>query len=91
MKKNNSIEENEILDAFNSDSLKRSENFQSDLLTAKQTAINTFDRTIQIRIKLTEKEISKLKAKAIEAGLSYQSLITALIHNYTNNKIQLSL
>lgn len=91
MKKNFSKEENEIATAFKTASLKKSKNIQNDMTTAKETALNTFARTKQISIKLTEKEIVKLKVKAIEAGLSYQSLISALIHNYTDNRIQLTL
>ncbi|MBI5218293.1 MAG: hypothetical protein HY958_05115 [Bacteroidia bacterium] len=88
MKKDYSKEENEIITAFKAGSLKKSKNIQDDMITAKKTALNTFARTKQISIKLTEKEIVKLKVKAIEAGLFFQSLIYALIHNYTDNRIQ---
>ena len=91
MKKNYSKEENEILAAFKAGSLKKSKNTQSDMIAAKKTAINTFARTKQVSIKLTEKEIVKLKIKALESGLSLQSLIGALIHNYTDNRFQLTL
>ncbi len=91
MKKKYSEEENEILSAFETGLLKKSKDAKDEILIGKKSALNTFARTKQISIKLTEKEIVKLKVKAIEVGLSYQSLISVLIHNYTDNRIQITL
>ena len=63
MKTNFSKEENEIATAFKAGSLKKSKDIIEDTIMAKETALNTFARTKQISIKLTEKEIVKLKIK----------------------------
>ncbi len=89
--KNYSEEENEIIVAYENKSLKKSRKAKQELELAKKAAYHTIVKSKQISIRLTEKEIFKLKIKAIESGLSYQSLINALIHQYIDNRIQLSL
>ncbi len=41
----------------------------------------------RINIRMTERDLKKIRAKAIEEGIPYQSLITMLIHKYNEGKI----
>lgn len=91
MKKKYTSEENEILEAFETGKLKRTKKKEEDVLIAHEAAVNTILKTKLINVRLTEKEISKLKAKAIETGVTYQTLINALIHQYLENRITISL
>lgn len=43
----------------------------------------------QITIKLGVADIEFVKAKAQETGISYQNIISALVHNYTVGKVKL--
>ena len=36
---------------------------------------------------MTERDLKKIQAKAIEEGLPYQSLISMLIHKYNEGKV----
>ncbi|MCA9369967.1 MAG: hypothetical protein H6774_02595 [Pseudomonadales bacterium] len=47
------------------------------------------DRTISLRI--ASSDIEKLKARSIESGIPYQTLITSLIRQYNQRKITLQL
>ena len=91
MKTKYSQEEKEILEAFGSGKLKKSKKIKEEKIVAKEAAANTILKTKLVNVRLTEKEISKLKAKAVEAGLSYQTLINALIHQYLENRISLTI
>jgi len=42
-----------------------------------------------LKIKLTEKDLGNLKLKEIEIGIPYQNIVTALIHKYLDDKIDL--
>ncbi len=44
----------------------------------------------RINIRMTERDLKKIQAKAIEEGLSYQSLISMLIHKYNEGKISIN-
>lgn len=41
----------------------------------------------RINIRMTERDLKKIQAKAVEEGLPYQSLISMLIHKYNEGKI----
>ena len=41
----------------------------------------------RINIRMTERDLKKIQAKAVEEGIPYQSLISMLIHKYKEGKI----
>ena len=41
----------------------------------------------RINIRMNERDLKKIQAKAIEEGIPYQSLISMLIHKYNEGKI----
>ncbi len=89
MNKKLNKEELEILDEYEKGNLIQSKSLKEDIKEAKEAAKNTISKLKHISIRLSEKDIKKLKIKAIETGISYQTLIGALIHQYTENKIKL--
>lgn len=44
----------------------------------------------RINIRMSERDLKKIQAKAIEEGIPYQSLISMLIHKYNEGKISFS-
>jgi len=44
----------------------------------------------RINIRMTERDLKKIQARAIEEGLPYQSLISMLIHKYNEGKLRLN-
>jgi predicted DNA binding CopG/RHH family protein len=44
-----------------------------------------------ISIRVGENDIYELKKKALESGVPYQNIIQMLIHQFTSNKIQMSI
>mgnify|MGYP001611079533 CR=1 FL=1 len=45
----------------------------------------TVSKTRNINIRLSEKDIQKIKARAIHKGIPYQTLAASVLHQYTNN------
>jgi len=41
----------------------------------------------RINIRMSERDLKKIQAKAVEEGVPYQSLISMLIHKYNEGKI----
>jgi predicted DNA binding CopG/RHH family protein len=50
-------------------------------------ARNSSTKQKRINIRMTERDLKKIQAKAIEEGLPYQSLISMLIHKYNEGKV----
>jgi len=49
---------------------------------AMETARNTLKKTKNINIRLTERDLHKLKVKAMEEGIPYQTLVSSILHKY---------
>ncbi|MFC1670743.1 antitoxin [Spirochaetota bacterium] len=82
-------EEKEILEAFENDNLKRPVNSKKIKSLLVKAAKATTGKTNHISIRISEKDLMKLKAKSIESGIPYQTLIGSLIHQYAEGNIKL--
>mgnify|MGYP001450435013 CR=1 FL=1 len=84
-------EEIDILQKYENNLLKISKTRKLDM----KNAIKSVDDTIQLKAKmnilLTEKDMRKLKLKEIEMGIPSQNIVTALVHKYLDNKIELTI
>jgi predicted DNA binding CopG/RHH family protein len=91
MKTKLDVEELDILKSHDNNQLKISKTRKFDLKNALQSAKDTIERKAELRIRLTEKDLKNLKLKEIETGIPYQNLVTALIHKYLEDKIDLTI
>lgn len=64
---------------------------QADQLKLKYSkyARNTFLKNKRINIRISEKDLARLKAKSLEEGIPYQTLVSSLIHKFVSGKIRL--
>ncbi len=49
---------------------------------------NTVNKTKNINIRLSERDIQKIKVKALKKGIPYQTLLTSLIHQYADEQMK---
>ena len=77
-------EELEIEKAFREGKLVRVKNFKKVKKALEETAKNTLNKTRNINLRVTEKTLYKLKAKAVEEGIPYQTLASSILHKYAS-------
>ncbi len=77
-------EEEEILKAFEEGKLVRTKNFASEKKLLEEAARNTLNKTRNINIRLSERDLYKLKVRAAKEGLPYQTLVSSILHRFTN-------
>ena len=77
-------EEQELLDSVEAGEWMRVENFAEEKKLAMETARNTLKKTKNINIRITELLLAKLKTKAQEEGMPYQTLVTSILHKYVS-------
>ncbi|MFA6470754.1 MAG: antitoxin [Candidatus Latescibacterota bacterium] len=53
----------------------------------EEYARSSLNKQKRINIRMTERDLKKIQAKAIEEGLPYQSLISMLIHKFNEGKV----
>ena len=81
-------EEKQILEAFEKGELRSNlKDPEKDLAEVIKAAENTLKKNRTINIKLSEVDFIKIKSKAHENGIPYQTLIGAILHQYANNRL----
>ena len=84
-------EEKQILKDYDDGKYVSVDNLDEEIKRAREAAKNTLQKTKNINIRLPERDIQKLKAKAAENNLPYQTLISMLLRQYTKGEIRISL
>lgn len=78
-------EETKLLDAIEKGEFVSVKNFDQVKKDAVAAAKNTLNKTKNINIRLSEKDLQKVKVKAAEDGIPYQTLVSSIIHRFVNN------
>jgi len=84
-------EELALLDAIEA---KKPETVSFDNEELKEMAADTLEylnEKKQISINLKRSDLDFIKQRAKDIGISYQSIIQSLVHNYSTNKLELKL
>ncbi len=77
-------EEEEILKAFEEGKLVRVKDSAKEKKLLEEAARSTLKKTRNINIRLSERDLQKLKAKAAREGIPYQTLASSLLHRSTS-------
>ncbi len=76
-------EEEQIIKDFEDGKFVRVKDFEKQKKLFQEYARNTLNKTKNINIRLSEKDLQKLKRKAMEEGLPYQTLIASVLHKFS--------
>jgi len=80
-------EEQELLDSYERDEWQSVADFQERLRQYQAYAIATFEAMGLVSIPLPQEDIKAIRAKAAAAGMSYQTLIANIVHQYLAGKL----
>lgn len=84
-------EEKKVLADFEKGNLVSIKKLKLEKAKYQSYAKLTLGKSRNINIRLSEKDLQKIKAKAVMNGLPYQTLLSSLIHQYadeqTGNKV----
>lgn len=75
-------EEKQILDDYKNGKIKTKYPSKDEIEKIKKIARNTFKKDKRITIRLYEHDFKGIQKKALEMGIPYQTLISAMIHRY---------
>ena len=79
-----SKEEQELLDSYERGEWNSVPNLVEAKKLLQKYARNTLDKTKNINLRLSQKTIMKLKARAIAEGIPYQKLASSVLHKFAN-------
>ena len=78
--------EKRILRDFEENSLKSAKNNKTEIARYRVAAKATLHRVRNINLRLSERDLQKIKAKAAEKGIPYQTLATSILHEYNSRR-----
>ncbi len=84
-------EEEQILKDFEDGKYVRVKDFEQEKKRLQEIARNTLNKTKNINLRLSQRDLQKLKAKAAEDGIPYQTLLGSVLHRFANKEASSSL
>ena len=72
--------EEKVLKDFDKNQFVSVADSKKEIKNLRKYAKSTLNKTKNINIRLTEKDLQKVKAKAMEQGIPYQTFVSSLIH-----------
>ena len=84
--------EQELLkDIENAQIFEQVDNYEDVLFETKLATKNYLKKTKNINIRVAEYDILMLKRKSAEVNIPYQTILSSLIHQYVENKVNIKL
>jgi predicted DNA binding CopG/RHH family protein len=84
----NNIEDKEYLTSIEKDEWKRVKDLKAYKKHLVQTATNTLLKDQRMNIRIARQDLDGLKAKALEEGLPYQTLVASILHKYVKGRLK---
>lgn len=80
-------EEKEILNAIENDQWELVKPKRVELDHYAEIARNTFRKDQRMNIRISKADLVRIKAKAAEEGIPYQTLVASIIHKYASGTL----
>jgi predicted DNA binding CopG/RHH family protein len=87
MKIKNDTFEKDLIKSIENDEWVRVDNASKLKKELKKAAKNTVIKDQRMNIRIAKRDIDSLKAKALEEGLPYQTLVSSILHKYISGKL----
>jgi predicted DNA binding CopG/RHH family protein len=81
-------DEKALLESIESDEWKSAKNKNALIKELKETASNTMLKDQRMNIRIGKRDLEGIKAKALEEGIPYQTLVASIIHKYVSGKLK---
>ena len=79
--------EKDILESYENGEWQSSSDLEGDKKKYSQIARNTILKNKRINIRISERDLTRLKSKSVEEGMPYQTLISSILHKYLSGKL----
>ena len=62
-------------------------NLEQELAVAQEMAKNHSRKDQRMNIRISKRDLERIKSKAMEEGVPYQTLVTSVLHKYVTGKL----
>lgn len=81
-------EESTLLESIEQGEWKSARNKTALVKELEETASNTMLKDQRMNIRIGKRDLEGIKAKAMEEGIPYQTLVASIIHKYVSGKLR---
>ncbi|MDA8426802.1 MAG: antitoxin [Treponema sp.] len=81
-------EDKDYIDSLENEEWKPVRNPKSLIQELQETAVNTMAKDQRMNIRIGKRDLEGIKAKALEEGMPYQTLVASIIHKYISGKLK---
>jgi predicted DNA binding CopG/RHH family protein len=79
-------EEKELLESFNNGEWEKISDHENELKKFRELASDSLKKDKRINIRITHKDLTEIKRKAVHEGIPYQTLVSSILHKYVNGR-----
>lgn len=87
-KKDVNNEEKDILDSYEQGQWRPVRNRKREIKKLQQYARNTLQKDKRINIRMSSKDLDRVRVIATQQGIPYQTLISSIIHKYVSGYLK---
>jgi predicted DNA binding CopG/RHH family protein len=87
-KKNVNNEEKDILDSYEQGQWRPVKNRRREIKKLQQYARNTLQKDKRINIRMSSKDLDRVRLIATQQGIPYQTLISSIVHKYVSGYLK---
>ncbi|MEJ2701817.1 MAG: hypothetical protein P8Z79_05185 [Sedimentisphaerales bacterium] len=81
-------EEKSILDSYERGEWRRVKDRKREIKRLQQHARNTLQKDKRINIRMSSKDLDRVRVMATQQGIPYQTLISSIIHKYVSGYLK---
>ena len=81
------LEEKEVLESYDRNEWRPIQAKKAEITKLQHYARNTLQKNKRINIRLAERDLAGIQARAIEEGMPYQTLISSILHKYLSGRL----
>lgn len=87
-RKNVNNEGKDILDSYEKGQWRPAKNRKREIKRLQQYARNTLQKDKRINIRMSSKDLDRVRVMATQQGIPYQTLISSIIHKYVSGYLR---
>jgi len=81
-------DEKELIESIETEDWASIDNLAEEIAKARQAAEATLTKSERMNIRISPRDLKRLKIRAIEEGIPYQTLVSSILHKYLTGRLK---
>ena len=81
-------DEKELMESVETEDWVSVDNLAEEIAKAREAAEATLTKSERMNIRISPRDLKRLKIRAIEEGMPYQTLVSSILHKYLSGRLK---